>query len=154
MNSLTTAELQHILNFVMLDTTQRMANLTVHEEAATLSQDTYTIQTAFEGGCSANILLCADVSFLHRLAQSILQMETVSSQDIEDVTMEYFNVICGQVVAKTYERTRKPARFQLPKLKKGQHLPSARGSGYHSATFHDDYRDTALIVLMHPEKEE
>ena len=98
-NLLVQEDLQTVLNRSIQDITNRFAGIQLWEQDTAPSDDICTVYTKFDGGHHAALLLCADTPLLARLARKILRSESVTSQDIEDVATEYFNIICGQVVA-------------------------------------------------------
>lgn len=120
---LTQPQLQDILDTVMQDTTSRMTSIQMSSRAFPLSEDICTVCTTFEGTHHATVSLCADTSLLMRLTRDVIQADTVTSQDVEDFAKEYFNVICGQVVARLFQLTHAAFRFQIPDFYVGKYLP-------------------------------
>lgn len=116
-------ELENVLNHCMQETTSRFAGIQLLEQNGSLSDDICTVYTVLEGNCPAALLLRADTPLLTRLAQKIMHSETVSQQDIEDVATEYFNVICGRVVAGLFQTAKISSRFQTPCFRTGCYFP-------------------------------
>lgn len=116
-------ELQDVLNRSMQETTSRFAGIQLVEKNVELSNDTCTIYTVLEGEERAVLLLCADIALLTRLARNIMHLEQITQQDIEDVAMEYFNVVCGCVVAGIFQMAHSPLWFQVPNFHFGHYLP-------------------------------
>lgn len=81
----------------------------------------YTVYTTFNRGVNSSLSLCAGMSLFIRLARNITQMEEITPQDAEDVAKEYFNVLCGHVLAQLFPVTRVPARFSVPSFCRGRH---------------------------------
>ena len=121
-------ELKHVLNCSIQDVTSRFAGIELTEGDAALSDDICTVHTILEGNCRGALLLCADTALLTRVAQKIMGSENVTLRDIEDVATEYFNVICGRVVAGIFQTTRVSSRFQIPRFLTGRYLPEERAS--------------------------
>ncbi len=122
MDSLTHEEIQDVLNYVMLYTTEKMAHMKITNEGNSLSNDLCTVSAIFEGNCDLALSLCADKLFFVRLAQGIFQSEDVSDQDIEDAAKEYLNVICGRLVNQVSPLIHKPTSFRFPVFQTGEHI--------------------------------
>ena len=99
MDFLTDSQIQELWDKVIQDITEHISNVQLYKQESALLGETYTVQTTFEGGYNATLFLCADTALFTRLAQCVLQSETVSQQDVEDFAKEYFNIICGQIVS-------------------------------------------------------
>ena len=125
---LTQNEILDILDRVMQDITNRMAKIYPCKPGGTLSGDVCTVCTTFDGGYHADLTLYMDTSLLVKLAQATMQVEEVTRQDIEDFTKEYFNVICGHVVARLFQATHIASRFRIPRFYAGVHPPDGEGT--------------------------
>lgn len=123
MNSIVPNDLQTVLNRSIRDITCRFAGIELCQQDAGLSDDICTVYTTFHGGYHAALVLCADTPLLTRLARKILRSESVTPQDIADVTTEYFNIICGQVAAGLFQTARISSRFHSPVFCTGLYLP-------------------------------
>lgn len=128
MNPLTQTEIQGILNCVMQDITNRLTQIYLCEQDAALSGDICTVHTTFEGGYHATLTLRVDKALMHRLTQRAMQQEQVAPEDVEDFTKEYFNVICGQVVAKLFQTAHISSRFHIPSYCAGCGMPVEGGT--------------------------
>ena len=116
MDFFTNNEFQDILDRVIKDITQNMASIKLYKKDKALSSEICIAKTKFEGGFNATIILCADVSLIIRLAQHVLQEENISTQDIEDFTKEYLNIICGQIVNIIFQTSHIVSRFSIPDI--------------------------------------
>lgn len=125
-NLLAQKELQTVLSRSVQDITCRFAGIQLWEQECPLSDDICTVYTTFDGGHHAALLLCADTPLLARLARKILHSESVTPRDIEDVATEYFNIICGQVVAGLFQAARISSRFHSPVFHLGRYLPEEK----------------------------
>lgn len=121
-------ELEHVLAYAIQDITSRFAGIELAARDAALSDDICTVHTILEGKCRGALLLYADTALLTRVTQKIMGSEVVTRKDIEDVATEYFNVICGRVVAGIFQATRVSSRFQSPRFRTGRYLPEERTS--------------------------
>ena len=125
---LTQNDILDILDCVMQDITNRMARIYPCKQNGAPSGDVCTVCTTFEGGYNANLILYMDTALLTKLTQTTMQEETVSLQDIEDFMKEYFNVICGHIVARLFQAAHISSRFRIPRFYSGLHLPDGAGS--------------------------
>lgn len=116
-------KLQAILSGSLQDTTLRFAGIRIWEDVAAPSDDICTVHTILESSRPAALLLHADRALLTRLARAIMRQDILSPQDVEDVATEYFNIVCGRVVAGLFEATHMSACFQSPSFHLGRYLP-------------------------------
>lgn len=85
-------------------------------------EDLYTVYITFNRRINSRLALCAGMSLFVRLARNITMMEDISPQDAEDVAKEYFNVLCGHILARLFPVTKVPARFSVPAFCPGQQV--------------------------------
>ena len=116
-------DLHNVLNHSMQDITSRFAGIQLSEQDVVLSDDICTVHTIFEGNHQAALLLHADTALMTRLTQNILRRETVTQQDIADAATEYFNIVCGRIVAGLFQSNHISSRFQIPRFHTGRYLP-------------------------------
>lgn len=107
-------EISNILDCVMRDITSRMVEIRLCEQGEALSGDTCIVQTTFEGGYHGTLRLLADTALMVRMTQQVMEADDVAPQDVEDFAKEYFNVICGQFVARLFQLTKVASRFRIP----------------------------------------
>lgn len=115
--------LSDVLNRSVQDTTNLFAGLELCEHSASLSDDICTVHTTFDGGHCGTLLLCADTALLSRLARKVMRSDAVTWQDVEDVAIEYFNIICGRLVGGLFQAAHVSSRFQIPCFRMGRYLP-------------------------------
>lgn len=150
MNSLPLCEVQNVLDSVMRDITNRVANIQLCKKDSVLSNNICTVHTVFEGNYHASLTLCADTSLFIRLTKNVMQEEKVAQQDIEDFSKEYFNVICGQVVAHLFEDTHLSSRFQIPTFYVGQHLPDGQNDSRLVLRYTSNCNECAQLIYQIP----
>lgn len=122
MGALTQTEIQNVLDQVMKDITMQIGGICLQKRDTILSSDMCTVYTTFEGSYHGTLILCADTTFLIRLARYVMQDEALNPSDFEDLVKEYFNVICGQIVAGLYRISPSPSRFQIPVFHVGRYV--------------------------------
>lgn len=128
LHTITQNEIQDILDQVMREITNRMTEIYPCKEESSLSNDVCTVHTTFEGGYCATLTMYVDTALLTRLTQQVMEEEEVSLQDVEDFAKEYFNIICGKIVAKLFQSTHVASRFRIPHFSVGRCDP-AEGRG-------------------------
>lgn len=85
-------------------------------------QEVCTVYITFDRGMDTTLSLSADSSVFVRMACDLMQTEEVTPKDVEEVAKEYFNVLCGHVLARLFEVTRIPARFSVPSFCGGRYV--------------------------------
>lgn len=147
MHSLTSEQIQGVLNHVMIYTTQQMADLHLEHHENTALHDACTVNVIFEGNCDVKLSLCADRTFLVRLTQGVLQEETITEQDMQDTSKEYLNVICGQLIAQLFPLKYKPTLFQFPVFQPGNHIIREQTANMYEISYTNDFDENAVLVI-------
>lgn len=120
-------ELREVFDQITRDITEKVAGIRLYQGNAPPSDEVCTVYAAFERGFSSSLSLCAERSLFTRLTQHMLEAESVSDQDIEDFSKEYFNVLCGYVASALYRVTGVASRFGIPSFHRGRcRLPGQR----------------------------
>lgn len=145
-------ELLQVISHSVQDITSRLGGIELAENGEILSDDTCTVHTILEGAHRAALLLCADTALLTRLAQKIMHREAVTAQDIEDVTTEYFNIICGRVAAGFFQSAHISSRFHTPSFCPGRYLPEACAACQYVFNYSSGNKEGVQLVYMglHP----
>lgn len=146
MNTFTQADVQDILDQVMRDMTERYAGIQLCQNDSEPSGDICTVYTTFEGSYHGALVLCADTAFLIRLAQHVLQEETIEPNDLEDLVKEYFNVICGQIVAGLFRAFHVPASFRIPVFYTGRFIPDEQDGLHGVINYTSDCNESAQLI--------
>lgn len=146
LNSLTPEEIQDVLDQVVQDMTDRIAGIRLCKQDKILSDDVCTVHTTFEGNYHASLILCVETPLLTRLTQHVMQEETVNSQDIEDFAKEYFNVICGQIVAGLFRAAHITSRFRIPRFCMGRYVPQDTCGTRYVLNYISDCNEGAQLI--------
>lgn len=146
MGALTQTEIQNVLDQVMQDMTKRIGGICLCKRDTILSSDMCTVYTTFEGSYHGTLILCADTTFLIRLARYVMQEDIVDPNDLEDLAKEYFNVICGQVVAGLYRISHCPSRFRIPVFYMGRYIPIEDGGAQYVINYASDQNEGAQLI--------
>ena len=146
MGALTQTEIQNVLDQVMQDMTKRIGGICLCKRDTILSSDMCTVYTTFEGSYQGTLILCADTTFLVRLARYVMQEDTVDPDDFEDLVKEYFNVICGQIVAGLYRISHSPSRFRIPVFYMGRYIPIEDGESQCVINYASDHNEGAQLI--------
>lgn len=125
-------KLKEVLDQIVCDVTEQSAGIRLVRGESPPGDNICTVHIGFRRGFHSSLSLRADTALLTRLAQRMLKEEHVTPQDLEDVTKEYFNVLCGHIAAALYKATRVAARFGVP-------------SFYHGAYSPEDHREQFVI---------
>ncbi len=109
-------------------------------------EETCTVYTSFERGIPFTLALTADSSLFRRLTQCMMRCERVSLQDIEEAAKEYFNVVCGGIVAALYRATGQGGRFRIPSFCRGAHQPEEGQQEHWEAIYLGDRDERARLA--------
>lgn len=112
--AMTQEELEQILDQAVQDVTERTAGVQLHQADQVLGEDLCTVQITFDKGFCTSLTLCADTRLLYRMACNSFHEDSVSPEDIEEFSKEYFNVLCGKIVGAMFRVTQIPAHFGPP----------------------------------------
>lgn len=116
-------KLREVFGQITQDITQKVAGVRLYQGNAPPSDDLCTVYAAFERGFTSSLSLCAETALFVRLTQHMLQSETVTDQDVEDFSKEYFNVLCGYVASALYRVSGVASRFGIPDFHRGRFRP-------------------------------
>lgn len=91
------------------------------ENPSVLEGEVCTVFITFDRGMDTSLSVCGDASLFSHLTQAILQSGEFTPQDVEDVSKEYLNVLCGHILSRLFQATKQPARFGVPSFCWGRH---------------------------------
>lgn len=121
--AMTKEELEQILDQAVQDVTECTAGVRLHQGTQSPGEDLCTVQITFDRGFRTSLTLCADTGLLYRMASNSFQEESVSSEDLEEFSKEYFNVLCGRIARAMFQATQVPAHFGPPVFYHGRYEP-------------------------------
>lgn len=116
-------KLREDLDRIVREVTQASAGIALTRGEAAPEKHICTVHIGFRQGFRSSLSMRADAALFVRLAQSMLQEEHITAQDLEDVAKEYFNVLCGHIAAALYKATHISARFSVPSFHWGSYSP-------------------------------
>lgn len=146
MNStLAKEELERILDQAVQDVTERTAGVRLHQGEQSPGDDLCTVQITFDRGFRTSLTLCADTKLLYRMACNSFHEESVSSEDLEEFSKEYFNVICGKITGAMFQATQVPAHFGPPVFYRGRYEPEGREIQF-VLTYTNEYCEGAQLI--------
>ncbi len=116
-------ELEKILDQAVQDVTERTAGVRLHQENQSPGEDLCTVQITFDRGFHTSLTLCADTGLLYHMASNSFHEESVSPEDMEEFSKEYFNVLCGRIAGAMFRATQVPAHFGPPAFYRGRYEP-------------------------------
>lgn len=131
-------ELERILDQAVQDVTERTAGVRLYQGQKSPGDDLCTVQITFDKGFRTSLTLCADTRLLYRMACNSFHEESVSSEDLEEFSKEYFNVLCGRIVGAMFRATHIPAHFGPPVFYRGYYEPAGREIQF-VLTYSDEY---------------
>ena len=119
-------ELAQILDQAVQDVTERTAGVRLRQMEQSPGEDLCTVQITFDKGFRTSLTLCADTGLLYRMACNSFHEESVSPEDLEEFSKEYFNVLCGRIAGAMFRATQVPAHFGPPVFYRGRYVPEDR----------------------------
>ena len=146
MNTVLTKEkLEQILDQALQDVTEQTAGVRLNQGDQPPGEDLCTVHITFDKGFSTSLTLCADTSLLTRMACNSFHEDEVDSEDLEEFTKEYFNVLCGRVAGVMFQATQIPAHFGPPTFYHGRYEPEGQEVQF-VLTYSDDRREGAQLI--------
>ena len=82
-----------------------------------------TVYTTLEGDYRMRLAFCAEQTLLRAIAETMLEETVEDPENIAECAKEFFNVVCGFVVAEIFRETNARARFHCPLFVEGYFLP-------------------------------
>ena len=143
-------KLREVFDRITREVTQASVGIQLVEGGSGPGEDFCTVHIGFHQGFHSSLSLRADRRLLTRLSQAILQTEEISPQDLEDVTKEYFNVLCGHIAQMMYQVTRVVSRFDVPAFYRGDFSPEGQREQF-VLNYADDRKDAAQLVHHIPD---
>lgn len=144
-------KLREVFDRITREVTQDSVGIQLVEGESSPEGDLCTVHIGFNQGFHSSLSLRADKKMLTRLTQSMLQEEEVTPQDLEDVTKEYFNVLCGHIAKALYQTTQVASRFDVPSFYRGSYSPQGQKEQF-ALTYADDRNDAAQLVHHIPDR--
>lgn len=138
-------ELEQILNQAVLDVTERTAGVHLHQGDQLPGEDLCTVQITFDKGFHTSLTLCADTGLLYRMACNSFHEESVSAEDMEEFSKEYFNVLCGRIAGAMFRATKVSAHFGPPVFYHGRYEPKGRKIQF-VLTYSDECHGGAQLI--------
>ena len=138
-------ELEKIFDQAVQDVTERTAGVRLHQGNHSPGEDLCTVQITFDKGFHTSLTLCADTGLLYRMASNSFHEESVSPEDLEEFSKEYFNVLCGRIAVSMFRVTQVPAHFSPPTFYRGRYEPEGREIQF-MLTYSDEYSGGVQII--------
>lgn len=144
-NAMAKEELERILDQAVQDVTECTAGVRLQQGDQSPGEDLCTVQVTFDKGFHTSLTLCADTRLLCRMASNSFHEESISSEDLEEFSKEYFNVLCGRIAKAMFQATQVPAHFGPPEFYRGRYEPEGREIQF-MLTYSDEYSQGAQFI--------
>lgn len=142
-------ELEQILDQAVQDVTERTAGVRLYHGEQSPGKDLCTVQITFDRGFHTSLTLCADTGLLYRMACNSFHEESISPEDLEEFSKEYFNVLCGRIAGAMFRATQVPAHFGPPVFYRGRYEPEGREIQF-VLTYSDEGCGGAQLIHLVP----
>lgn len=146
-------KLREVFDRITREVTRETIGIQLVEGDGGPEEDLCTVHIGFKRGFRSSLSLRADTGMLTRLTQSMLHEEEVTPQDLEDVTKEYFNVLCGHIAKALYQATSVACRFDVPSFYRGSFSPEGHKEQF-TLNYADDRSDAVQLVHYIPDRED
>lgn len=143
--AMTQEELAKVLDQALQEVTERTAGVRLHQGDQPPGEDLCTVHITFDKGFGTSLTLCADTSLLVRMARNSFHEDTVTQDDLEEFSKEYFNVLCGKIVGAMFRATRIPAHFGQPVFYHGRYEPEGQEAQF-ILTYSDEHSQGAQLI--------
>ena len=87
-----------------------------------------TVYTTLDGDYKIRLVFCAEDALLQKIADNMLEETVEDHNDVIECAKEFFNVVCGHIVAAIFRTVRVSARFHCPDFAEGYFLPENGGT--------------------------
>lgn len=144
-NAMEQEELEQILDQAVQDVTERTAGVHLFQGGQSSGDDLCTVQITFDRGFKTSLTLCADTRLLYRMACNSFHEESVTPEDLEEFSKEYFNVLCGRIAGAMFRATQIPAHFGPPVFYHGRYEPEGREIQF-ALTYSNEYSEGAQLI--------
>jgi len=146
MNTVMSEEkLREVFDRITREVTEASAGIRLSEGGNGPGGDFCTVHIGFHQGFHSSLSFRADRGLLLRLTRSMLWTEEVTPQDLEDVTKEYLNVLCGHIAQVMYQVTRVVSRFDVPSFYRGSFGPEGQREQF-VLNYVDERKNAAQLV--------
>lgn len=144
-------KLREVFDRITREVTQASVGIRLAEGGNGPGGEICTVHIGFNQGFHSSLSLRADRGMLTRLTQSVLLEEEVTPQDLEDVTKEYFNVLCGHIAQALHQATRVVSRFDVPAFYQGEFSPEGQKVQF-VLNYADERKNAAQLVHHIPDR--
>ena len=144
-------ELERMLDQAVREVTEQTAGVRLHQSGEALGGEVCTVHISFHKGFHTSLTLCAETELLAQMARNTIGLKDLNSQDLEDFSKEYFNILCGKIAAILFRTTKVPARFSVPALYPGRFAPEGHSRQF-VLTYQDDRRQRVQLVHHVPRR--
>lgn len=151
--AITKETLAQIFDQALQEVTERTAGVRLHQEDQPPGEDLCTVHITFDKGFNTSLTLCADTSLLVRMACNSFHEESVSAEDLEEFSKEYFNVLCGRIARAMFQETQVPAHFNPPTFHSGRYEPEGQEVQF-VLTYSSGQREGAQLIHHVPRSQE
>lgn len=146
-------KLQEVIDRITREVTEESVGIQLLQGSGGPGEDLCTVHIDFNQGFHSKLSLQADTAMLTKLTQSFIQEEEVTPQDVEDVTKEYFNVLCGRLASALFQATSIASRFTVPSFQHGTFRPEGHQEQF-VLSYSDENYASAQVIHHIPVPEE
>lgn len=143
--AITKEQLEEILDQALQDVTEQTAGVRLNQGDQPPGEDLCTVHITFDKGFSTSLTLCADTSLLARMARNSFREDEVNTDDLEEFSKEYLNVLCGKIAGAMFQATQISAHFGQPRFYHGRYEPEGQEVQF-VLTYSDEQKEGAQLI--------
>lgn len=128
--AMTKEMLKDLFDQTICDITEKAAGICLRQGSGQPVGDSCTVYASFERGFHTSVSFYAEEALFKRLTQHMMQEEKVTPKDVEDFTIEYFNMLCGHIASRMFQKTKVASRFGIPVFYRSRYTPEAQGEDF------------------------
>ena len=113
---------EKILDSSVRDISRRVGKLEVIDSqkgSAGELESPYTVCVVTTGEMQDVLSFCADGQVMEAMARNMMHGADVNEKDIEYCAMEFFNILCGQMISTINRTYNTRVRFSVPSIRRG-----------------------------------
>ncbi len=143
--AMTKEMLKALFDETICDVTKKAAGISLHQGSGKPVGDSCTVYASFERGFHTSVSFFAEEALFKRLTQYMMQAEKVTPKDVEDFTIEYFNMLCGHIASRMFQKTKVASRFGIPVFYRSRYIPGNQGEDFVINYTSDDNENAQFI---------
>lgn len=114
-------DLPIIIDDIIRDVSIKVAKLDLcsYDPARISLENRIAVITTVTGNFEGSIVFSSDNHVIRGISENMKHEQITQESEIEIYAVEFFNILCGRIITALCNRSRLPARFNIPQLLPG-----------------------------------